>query len=769
MNARGIIAWSRPLVILALVLGASIARADDRATVVGAVKDRTTGEPVPGVVITAGDQFAATDDAGVFELELPAGRWTLELTAAWIKPVKLDVKLVRGERRELVVPVEQDLASTGEVVEIVDTAPADPGATRIDAASARAVPGASNDVLKVVQAMPGVARPPPVSGDLVVWGAAPEDTRVFVDGVPVPALYHGGGWRATIGSELVDDVALKPGGFGAEHGAAIGGIVEVTTRPPPDDAGAALAADVLDGSAHGHGKLGPIRAALGGRISWLDRAIDLVAPRDDGRALRDVVPVPRWADGQLSVRAPLGRRDELRGLMLGARDALDRVVGSPDPAAVKRDAHDRTWLRAALTWTRTRDDGDGRLTIWIGGERDQLTDAFGPVIAARTRTTRSGGLRATHRSRLARGVLLRLGLEAQLDRAALTRTGSLSLPPREGDVAIFGQPPGDDVARDQWSALTIDAAPYAAVDWIRGPWTLTPGLRVDGYVLTASKTLPQVGTTPPSGWQAITIAAEPRLSARLRQGRTTYSLDAGLYHQPRAADDASAVFGTPSLTLERGLHLALGARVAIARPVDVELVAYGRALDRLVVRDPDETPPLAAILTQDGAGRVLGAQLVARLRAWHGLSGWVTYALSRSERQDTTDGAWRRYDHDQTHALAAVVGWERGPWSAGGRVRYVTGEPRTLVVGAYFDARAARWDPLLGAHNAARLPDFVQLDVRGERRLRLGGLRLSLYAEVHNATGRANAEEFAYSADYQTRGVITGLPIVGVIGARGEL
>lgn len=759
---------------IAIVVGlalaaASPARADDRATVVGAVKDRTSGEPVPGVVITAGDQFAATDDAGAFVLDLPPGRWRLELTASWITPVTLELRLAPGERRELVVPVDQDFATTGEVVEIVDTAPADPGATRIDAASARAVPGASNDVLKVVQAMPGVARPPPGSGDLVVWGAAPADTRVFVDGVPVPALYHGGGWRATIGSELVDDVALQPGGFGAEHGAAIGGIVEVTTRPPPDAAGAALAADVLDGSAHGHGKLGPIRGALGGRSSWLDRALDLAVPRDDGRALREVVPIPRWTDGQLSLRAPLGRRDELRALVLGAHDALDRVVGSPDPAAVKRDAHARTWLRAALTWSRTRDDGDGRLTVWVGGERDRITDTFGPVIAARTRTTRSGGLRASHRSRLARGVLLRLGLEAQLDRAALVRTGSLSLPPREGDVAIFGQPPGDDVATDRWSALTIDAAPYAALDWIRGPWTITPGLRVDGYVLTASKLLPEVPTAPPLGWQAITIAAEPRLSARLRHGRATLSLDAGLYHQPRAADDASAVFGTPTLTLERGVHLALGARVAIARPVDVEIVAYGRSLDRLVVRDPDETPPVAAILTQDGAGRVLGAQLVARLRAWHGLAGWVTYALSRSERRDTIDGAWRRYDHDQTHALAAVVGWERGAWSAGGRVRYVTGEPRTLVIGAYFDARAARWDPLLGAHNAARLPDFVQLDVRGERRLRLGGLRLALYAEVHNATARANAEEYAYSADYQQRGVISGLPIVAVLGARGEL
>src|SRR5262249_27773134 len=155
----------------------------------GVVHDRATGEPVPGVLITAGDQFAATDDAGRFALDLPPGRWQLAVTADWIAPVTVAVRVAAGERRELDVPVDQREGG-GEVVQIIDTAPDDLGAAHITAAEARAVPGASNDVLKVVQALPGVARPPPGSGELVVWGAGAKDTRVFVDGVPVPALYH---------------------------------------------------------------------------------------------------------------------------------------------------------------------------------------------------------------------------------------------------------------------------------------------------------------------------------------------------------------------------------------------------------------------------------------------------------------------------------------------------------------------------------------------------------------------------------------------------
>ena len=45
------------------------------------------------------------------------------------------------------------------------------------------MPGTQGDTLKVVQNLPGVARAALGSGALIVWGAAPADTRVYVDGV----------------------------------------------------------------------------------------------------------------------------------------------------------------------------------------------------------------------------------------------------------------------------------------------------------------------------------------------------------------------------------------------------------------------------------------------------------------------------------------------------------------------------------------------------------------------------------------------------------
>ena len=74
----------------------------------------------------------------------------------------------------------------------------------------RHIPGTQGDTLKAVQNLPGVARSPYGGGLLVVWGSAPQDTRVYVDGVHVPLLYHGGGYRSILPSNFVKSVELVP-------------------------------------------------------------------------------------------------------------------------------------------------------------------------------------------------------------------------------------------------------------------------------------------------------------------------------------------------------------------------------------------------------------------------------------------------------------------------------------------------------------------------------------------------------------------------------
>src|SRR5205814_1078656 len=147
--------------------------------------------------------------------------------------------------------------------------------TEVQASQAQRVPGTQGDVLKVVENLPGVARAAVGSGALVVWGAAPQDTRVYVGGIHVPLLYHGGGYRSILPSDFVKAVELIPGGYGPAYGRGLGGIVAVTLRPLDDDGiHGSVSADVIDSSADVRAKVADrLHVAVGARKSYLDSVL----------------------------------------------------------------------------------------------------------------------------------------------------------------------------------------------------------------------------------------------------------------------------------------------------------------------------------------------------------------------------------------------------------------------------------------------------------------------------------------------------------------
>jgi hypothetical protein len=144
----------------------------------------------------------------------------------------------------------------------------------------------------------------------------------------------------------------------------------------------------------------------------------------------------------------------------------------------------------------------------------------------------------------------------------------------------------------------------------------------------------------------------------------------------------------------------------------------------------------------------------------------VSYTASRSERRDHPDAAVRLFDYDQTHVLALVASWAWRGLGLGARLRWSSGFPRTPVTGAYFDARGDQFQPLFGAQNSFRLPDFVQLDLRVEYSFAFQRASLDFYLDVQNVTNRANKEELAYSEDYTRVQYVTGLPTTAVVGVR---
>lgn len=643
----------------------------------------------------------------------------------------------------------------------------EPGRVSLSAEEAARVPGTGGDPLLAVGSLPGLARPSFDGGKLVVWGAAPGDTRVYVDGVEIPALYHGGGLRGVIGGDLVRSLELVPGAHEASYGRAIGGLVRLRTRDlPAEGVHGFAAADVLDASALITAAVagGKLRVALAGRISYLDRLLAGVVSPDVG----DFVPIPRYHDYQAKVSLALREDEALDLLLLGSGDARGRTVVSADPGAVHRERTTSAFHRAILRYTRTLPDGTTlEVTPFLGRDEESFDASFGPLPAHHDEAAFRYGLRASARVPIFPALAISAGLDAQGSSAGLARAGSLTIPAREGDLYVFGQPPGASVNADRWNSDIVDVAPHVSAELKLGPVTVVPGLRLDGFLIDGSRATPRVGATPAVGFSRLTAAVDPRVSVSWAPSpRIAFNAAAGLHHQPPDAADLSAVFGTPALGLSRATHLTAGQAAHLGAGIDLELTGYYKLLDHLVVRSRLPAPTLAQALVQDGEGRAYGAQVLLRRKLRDGLFGWIAYTLSRSERRYLGDPGYRLLDYDQTHVLSAVASYEIRGYAFGARFRAATGAPRTPVVGSFYDGNAGRFEPVFGAQNSTRLPPFYQLDLRAEKRIRWSRVGLDLSLDVLDVTFHKNAEEIVYGYDYQRKGYVTGLPILAVLGAR---
>ena len=214
-----------------------------------------------------------TGDDGRFSFDaLPAGALTLAVPQPHDQPRRhARSRVTLGKRLSLTIHVDSQERYASVVrgrraqVETVEQT--------LQAEEIKHIPGTQGDTLKAVQNLPGVARAPYGIGLLPVWGSSPADTRVYVDGVDIPTLYHFGGLRSTVNSEMVDALTFVPGGYQARPRPGPGRHHRRRrpARPRTDGFHGYAQFDLLDGSAMLEGPLTKkLSFAAAARRSWVD-------------------------------------------------------------------------------------------------------------------------------------------------------------------------------------------------------------------------------------------------------------------------------------------------------------------------------------------------------------------------------------------------------------------------------------------------------------------------------------------------------------------
>jgi TonB family protein len=735
----------------------------------GRLRERGTRLPLAGVLVTVfrdGEDgptgFEATSDAvGGFQfVDLAPGRWNVAVDVPGYQTFKTDEEVRAGEATAVVYYLERASYNPLDVMVTARRPQKEVSRSVLAVQEIEKVPGTAGDPLAVVQNLPGIARVPPLSNggvsahQIIVRGSAPEDTRIFVEGSEIPLVYHFGGLRSVLPMGVLDSLELIPGNFSPAFGRAIGGIIDVRLkRLAPPRIGGYADVSLLDAGAYLEIPLGNKGGlAVAGRRSYIDAILNAAVPSDAGIGL---VTAPRYYDYQLIANYRPTPAHDLRAIFFGSDDRLELLFRNPadfDPLiAGNRFASSDAFYSGQVGHRFVPSDKvENTLRISFGRHREH--DAFGQLLIDFTR--RIGQLRDTVRYKLGERLTLAAGADVYVEQGR----GHIRVPPlpAEGEPAS-----GFDLSRvtevridGRWD---VSPAGYVEAEVRPLPrWLVLPGLRVDRF---------------PLGRETV---AQPRLTSRTEISPfVTIKGGIGLFAQDPTAPEVAPVLGNPDLRTERALHSSGGVEVRPWPHLKLDLTLFDKRLwslvsktDALVMRDGALVPQ---VYDNRGEGHVIGAEIVLRHDLNRHFAGWIAYTLSRSLRRDSGQSTDRLFDFDQTHILTAVATYllPRN-WQIGGRFRLVSGNPRTPIVGAVFNAAVDRYDPVFGPVNSARNEAFHQLDLRIDKRWVFKGWMLNVYLDVQNVYNRRSPEGVTYSYDFRQSKVQQGLPILPIVGLRAD-
>jgi TonB family protein len=727
-----------------------------RGSVLLAEDDSAAGSVVIEILDEQGelvrDLVSGTDGAFI-ATDLEPGKYQIRILGGEYGDLKVEEELVAGEVTQVIYRLgAKKRAAYGGfgATAIIDAPPREVVKRTIDKEELTRIPGTRGDALRAVELLPGVARPPFGIGLLIVRGAAPQDSESFIDGIPVPLIYHFGGLTSVYNSYMLEKIDFYPGNFSVRYGRRTGGILEVTTKDPAQDRIHGVAEiSVIDTFITLEGPITDKISISGGlRRSLLDLIFPAVAPDDIG-----VRQAPVYVDYQFKLKFAPTKRDRIRISAYGSSDRLELILeqtGGDDPAIRGNTQFATSFYNNQIDWTRRIGDKvDQELAFNVGPSK--ITFRLGDELRLEGTFLQTYG-RAEWRYQISDRVRLIAGLDVFTAPIDLTYVGP--------------QPTAQEGGGSQQGSLAGQEQVFADVNTT----VFRPGVYLESGLQLGKITELILGLRLDYFSDINAYAVDPRLTTIFSvRADMRVKLGVGIFSQPPEFQESDAGIGNPDLDPIQAVHVGAGWEYDPFPGIRVGVEGFYKYLWDRAVQTPNGEAPF---FVTGGIGRIYGAEFSANFRPAEGRQyfGYLSYTLSRSERKDGPLEPWRLFDFDQTHILTAafVYNFPRN-WEIGGTFRLVSGNPNTPVIGSIYDALNDVYIPIDGRVNTLRNPLFNQLDIRIQKKWIFKGWRLALFLDIRNVYNKQNQEGIIYNYDFLQQTPLLGLPIIPALGIRGEL
>jgi len=731
----------------------------------GELTERGTRLPLSGVTVTLfrGEGADATgfetetDEKGQFYFEgLTPGDWKLLADPEGYFPVRTTEAVKPSKRTQVTYRIEKRSYNQYDVLVETDRVKRDVSHISIDAKRAERIPGTFGDVLAVVQNFPGVARTS--GGELVIRGAAPEDSRIFVNGIDVPLIYHFGGLRSVMPVGMIERIDFYPGNYSVKYGRATGGIVDVDLKDlAPKKIGGYLDVNLFDTSAYLEAPItDDFSLAIAGRRSYIDAILNAVLP-DTG----DNLVAPRYFDAHALASYRPSSAHSMEAFFMVSGDEFSIVFDEPQvenaTTVISDIGYSVDFYRGMGEYQYTPNDKfQNELKFSFG--RDIFQFNVGSGLFANQELFQ-WQVRNTAGYNFSDAFALRAGVDYvgqhndyELRIPVLEEEGSPTREQADGDGLLTADTQyarAEGYNHSTGAFVELDIRPYESL-------LLVPGLRLDHFTRTDK------------------FFASPRITARQELGeKWALKGGVGLFTQEPQFHESDKDIGTDTLTLEKAVHYSGGVEYRPLSHINLEVTGFYKTLHDIVGpaanNEIEQGAGIAGRYNNGASGRVVGMEISARHEMSDNFYGWLAYTLSRSERMDDGSDEYRLFDFDQSHILTLVGAYQLPRnWEVSARYRLVSGNLYTPITGATYNTDTNEYASIPGSVNSARLDAFQQVDFRIDKRWIYDTWILSAYLDIQNVTNQRNQEGISYNFDFTETESSYGLPILPVLGLRGE-
>ncbi|MBP9196478.1 MAG: TonB-dependent receptor [Saprospiraceae bacterium] len=225
--------------VLILLFGVIVVGSAQTGTVRGNIYEKESGNPVIYCnVQLAGTKFGTTTDLdGFFVISnVPPGEYRLVATYIGYDSISMPVKVKASAIVYQALTLSESAINLGE---ISISAAREQSRTTVNISQIsvsqkqiKALPsvGGEADIVQYLQVIPGIISTGDQGGQIYIRGGAPVQNKILLDGLNIFNPFHSIGFYSVFETELIKNVDVLTGGFGAEYGGRISAIVDIKTR-----------------------------------------------------------------------------------------------------------------------------------------------------------------------------------------------------------------------------------------------------------------------------------------------------------------------------------------------------------------------------------------------------------------------------------------------------------------------------------------------------------------------------------------------------------